>query len=171
MMTVHPLSPVYSSSSRVLILGSFPSVISRERGFYYAHPRNRFWPLISFLCGKESVPVLTKEKIGLLLDNGIALWDVIAECEITGSMDSNIRSPRPNQIGKILEAAPIGPIFCNGTAAFTLYKRLILPETGREAVLLPSTSPANASFSMEKLKSVWGGALLPYLAKEGSVCR
>lgn len=151
---VHTIEPVFDSASRILILGSFPSVKSREAGFFYGHPQNRFWKVLAGITDSE-VPVTTEEKKAFLLQRHIAVWDVIASCVITGSSDSSIREVVPNEIGRVLEAAPIRCIFCNGGTSYQLYKKYLYPLTGREAVKLPSTSPANAAWNLEKLKSEW----------------
>ena len=151
---VHPIPPLYDENSRVLILGSFPSVKSREECFFYGHKQNRFWKVVAAVCGEE-VPVTTDEKKAMLVRNGIALWDVIHSCEITGSSDSSIRNVVPNDISMILADAPVENIFVNGRKAEEMYKKYILPVTGREAILLPSTSPANAANSLEKLIEKW----------------
>ena len=151
---VHGFDPVYDENSRVLILGSLPSVKSREQNFYYGHPQNRFWRLIAALRG-ENVPQTVTEKKDLLLRSRIAVWDVIAECDIIGSSDSAIRNAVPADIRPILEAADISCIFVNGAAAGKIYDKYQRPLTGREAVRLPSTSPANAAFGFERLLAEW----------------
>lgn len=154
----HPISPIYDSHSKLLILGSFPSVKSRAAGFFYGHPQNRFWKVTSAVFGAAE-PETIPEKRKFLLSNGIALWDVIASCEIQGSSDSSIRNVVPNDLGEILSSAPVSRIFTNGATAKRLYDRYIFPETGRPAVLLPSTSPANASWSLDRLKETWRSLL------------
>ena len=151
---VHTIEPVYDSDSRILILGSFPSVKSREAGFFYGHPQNRFWKVLAGLCETET-PVTTEQKKDFLLQNHIAVWDVIASCVITGSSDSSIRQAVPNDLDRILKMAPVSCIYCNGGTAYRLYQRYLYSQTGREAVKLPSTSPANASWSLEKLMEAW----------------
>ncbi len=155
-MTViqHPFGPLYSEKSRVLILGSFPSVKSREQNFFYGHPQNRFWKVIASVFDSE-VPDTIDAKKALILENDLALWDSIASCEITGSSDSSIRNVRTNDISIILDKCGIEKIFCNGRKSYELYCRYIQPETGREAVCLPSTSPANAAWTFDKLISAW----------------
>lgn len=153
-MVIHPIEPVFDSCSRVLILGSFPSVRSREAGFFYGHPQNRFWKVLAAVFGRE-VPVTIPEKRALLLEERVALWDVIASCEIEGSSDSSIRNVVVNDLSRILETAKIETIFVNGKTAQRYYDRYLRPVTGREAVCLPSTSPANAAWTLEKLKSAW----------------
>ena len=151
---LHNIPPVYDSRSAVLILGSFPSVKSRETEFFYGHPRNRFWPLLAALR-KEEVPLTTAEKKAFLLRNRIALWDVIESCEIHGSSDSSIRGAVPNRVERILSAAPITAVFTNGGVSGKLYDKYCLPITGKEAVKLPSTSPANAGASFSRLLDAW----------------
>ena len=150
----HPIPPVYNKHSEVLILGSFPSVKSREAAFFYGHPQNRFWRVLAAVC-KESVPVTVEEKTALLLRRHIALWDVIASCTIEGSSDSSIRDVVPNDLRPILEASGLRRIFVNGKTAAKLYEKYIAPELGVPAVCLPSTSPANAAWSMETLVDAW----------------
>ena len=150
----HPIEPLYNEHSTVLILGSFPSVKSREQRFFYGHPQNRFWKVIAALYGQET-PVTIPEKKEMILGHGLALWDVIASCEITGSSDASIRSVRANDLGFILSHSPIRLICCNGKTSWQQYDRLIRPQTGREAVCLPSTSPANAQWTLLKLIEAW----------------
>lgn len=150
----HPFDPLYDENSRVLILGSFPSVKSREQAFFYGHPQNRFWRLLAVLFG-EPVPQSIPEKRALCQAHHIALWDVIASCEIVGSSDSSIKNAKANDIRAILSAAPIERIFVNGKTAAKLYDRYILPQIGHPAVCLPSTSPANAAWNMERLYEAW----------------
>ena len=150
----HPFGPLYDENSRVLILGSFPSVRSREQNFFYGHPQNRFWKVVAAVFG-QPVPQTIKEKKMLILDNGLALWDSIASCEITGSSDASIRNARANDISIILNSCSIERIYCNGRKSHELYQKYIEPETGREAVCLPSTSPANAKWTLEKLTEAW----------------
>ena len=153
-MPIHTIEPVYNSDSRVLILGSFPSVKSREQQFFYGHPQNRFWRVVAgvFDC---PVPQNVPEKKALLLGHGIAVWDVIASCTISGSSDASIRDVVPNDISGILEAADIRKIYANGAKSYELYQKYIYPKTKREIVKLPSTSPANAVFSYERLLEAW----------------
>ena len=153
-MLTHPISPVFDERSRVLILGSFPSVKSREQGFFYGHPQNRFWRVTAAVFGEE-FPATVPQRRAFLLRHGIALWDVIASCEIEGSSDASIRAVTPNDLRPILSAAPIREIFVNGQTAAKLYRRYAEPVTGRPAVVLPSTSPANAAWSQERLTEAW----------------
>ena len=150
----HPFGPLYSGESRVLILGSFPSVKSREQNFFYGHPQNRFWKVISAIFG-ENVPATIDDKKRLILNNKLALWDSIAGCEITGSSDSSIRNARANDISMILDKAPIEHIYTNGKKSHELYVKYIEPAVGREAICLPSTSPANAQWTLDRLIDAW----------------
>jgi len=150
----HGFGPVYDAHSRVLILGSFPSAMSREQQFYYGHPRNRFWPLLSAVLG-EALPRSVEEKRALVLRRGVALWDAIEECDITGSSDSSIRNAVPTDLPRLLRSADIRAVFVNGAAAERVYRRWQLPLTGLEAQRLPSTSPANAAWSFERLVEAW----------------
>ena len=151
---VHPIPPLFDGESRVLILGSFPSVRSREVGFFYGHPQNRFWRVLAGVFS-EDVPTTVEEKRAFLARNHIALWDVIASCEIEGSSDSSIRSVVPNDLSVILASAPIERIFVNGKTADTYYRRYQFQKTGKEAICLPSTSPANATVRVEGLIEAW----------------
>lgn len=154
-MIVHPIPPLYDEKSRILILGSFPSVKSREAQFFYGHPQNRFWQVLAALLGAP-LPRTVAEKRQLLLEHRIAVWDVIGSCEIAGSADSSIRDARPNDIAPLLAAADIRQIYTNGQTAHKYYNRYLRDTLGREAVCLPSTSPANAAWSVEKLVEAWG---------------
>lgn len=155
---VHNIAPVWDENSRILILGSFPSVKSREAQFFYAHKQNRFWRVLSAILG-ENVPESMDEKRAMLLRHGIALWDVIASCEISGSSDSSIKNAVPNDISEILSKSNVMRIFANGNTAFRLYEKYIFPKTGIPAKKLPSTSPANAGMSEEKLTGEWKAIL------------
>ena len=158
-MVQHPIQPVYDSRSRILILGSFPSVKSREAMFFYGHPQNRFWKVTAAVFGCP-VPQTVEEKRAFLLANRIAVWDVIASCEITGSSDSSIKNVTANDLSVILESAAIEQIYVNGKTALKYYDKYLRGVTGREAVCLPSTSPANAAWTLEKLTEAWR-AILP----------
>ena len=153
-MLNHPIPPVYDSESKVLILGSFPSVKSREQQFFYGHKQNRFWRVMAQVLGC-AVPEDITQKRAMLLANHIAVWDVIASCEITGSSDASIRNVVPNDLSPILTTAVIRAIYTNGGKAHQLYQKYIFPINGREAQLLPSTSPANAGYSLERLAEAW----------------
>ncbi len=150
----HEFPPVYDTCSRILILGSFPSVKSRETRFFYGHPQNRFWKVLAAVT-EDDVPQTVPQKKAFLLRHGIALWDVIAECEIMGSSDSSIRNAVPVDLSLILEKAPIQSIYTNGNKAYELYQRYLYPATARACKKLPSTSPANAAYSLEKLIDCW----------------
>lgn len=150
----HPFPPVMDNGSRILILGSFPSVKSREEGFFYGHPRNRFWPMLAQIFG-EPTPLTIPEKQSLLLRHHLALWDVIASCRIEGSSDASIRDAVPVDIRRVLENANIRRIICNGALAGKLYQRHLQPLTGIEAAVLPSTSPANAAWDLPRLADAW----------------
>ena len=154
----HPFPPLYDEDSKVLILGSFPSVKSREMMFFYGHPQNRFWKVIASVFD-EKIPNSIEDKKRLILNNHLALWDVIAECEIAGSSDASIKNARANDLSEILNNALIQKIIVNGKTAERLYIKYIEPVTGIKAVVLPSTSPANAAWSLERLIDVWGTEL------------
>lgn len=151
---VHSFEPVYDKASEILILGTLPSVKSRENNFYYGHKQNRFWKVLATLL-KEPVPDTIEEKKAMLLAQRIALWDVIQSCDIKGSSDSSIKNVQPTDIGMILEKTNITRIYANGNKAGQLYKRYQFPVTGIEAMVLPSTSPANAAWSLERLCKAW----------------
>lgn len=146
--------PVYDEKSKILILGSFPSVKSREMAFFYGHPQNRFWKLLGRLLECE-VPSEVQGRRELLLKNHIALWDTIEECDIIGSSDSSIRNVIPVDIMKVLETADIREIYCNGNTSYNLFMKYLYPICNREPVKLPSTSPANAAWTMDKLFEEW----------------
>lgn len=154
MPIIHPIEPVFDQNSRVLILGSFPSVKSREAQFFYGHPQNRFWRVLGALFG-EAAGETPQEKTAFLLQHRIALWDVIASCEIVGSADSSIANAAPNDLSVILGKAQITHIFTNGKTADRLYRRHLQRKTGIEAVCLPSTSPANAAWTFDRLTEAW----------------
>lgn len=156
----HPFPPVVDANCRVLILGSFPSVRSREDGFFYGHPQNRFWPLLAAVYD-EDTPASIPEKKAFLLQHHIALWDVIASCEIAGSADATVKDAVPVEIACVMNAAPIERVICNGALAGKLYKRCLQPITGIEADVLPSTSPANAAWTLEKLIQAWAPFMQP----------
>ena len=150
----HTFEPVFDKNSKILILGTFPSVKSREYQFYYGHPQNRFWKVIAQITG-EDLPVTIDEKKALLLRKQIAIWDVIHSCKIIGSSDSSIQDVVANDFSKILKRTEIQKIYANGGKAYELYQRYALEKTGIEIIKLPSTSPANAGWSMEKLCEEW----------------
>ena len=160
----HGFGPLYDGQSRILILGSFPSVASRAVQFYYGHPQNRFWRVLSTILN-EPLPGTVEEKRALALRHGIALWDSIESCDIVGSSDSSIKNAVPTDIPRILREAPVERIFCNGALSGRVYTKYLLPVTGLPCRVLPSTSPANAACSLEKLVKVWGEALINYTEK------
>lgn len=151
---IHNIDPVYDSDSRILILGSFPSVKSREQQFFYGHKQNRFWRVMAQVLDC-AVPEDIAQKRVMLLSHHVAVWDVIASCEITGSSDASIRDVRPNDLSQILSQADIRAIYANGSKAYQLYQKYIYPANGLEINLLPSTSPANAGYSLERLVEAW----------------
>lgn len=150
----HPIAPVYNRESRILILGSFPSVKSRENQFFYGHPQNRFWKVLAQIF-EDELPQTIAEKTEFLLKHQVAVWDVIASCEIEGSSDSSIRNVVANDLGNLLDTAEIKQIYVNGKKAEQLYRKYIEPKTGRTAICLPSTSPANAAWSVKRLVEAW----------------
>ena len=151
---VHDIPPLYDAESRVLLLGSLPSPKSREAHFFYGHPRNRFWPVLAAVLGEET-PETIEEKQAMCRRHHIALWDTIASCEIEGSSDSSIRAVVPTDLTPILQGAEIRQIFCNGGTSYQYFCRYQQKVLGREAVRLPSTSPANAAWSVERLTAAW----------------
>ena len=153
-MIIHPIPPVYDKDSTILILGSFPSVKSREAMFFYGHPQNRYWKVLAAVFD-EIVPETVLEKKSFLLRNHIAAWDVIASCDITGSSDSSIRNVTANDLSPIIETADIRQIYVNGKTAEKMYKKYTEPVIGRSCICLPSTSPANAAWSLERLITAW----------------
>ena len=154
----HPFPPVVGPGSHVLILGSFPSMRSREEGFFYGHPRNRFWPLLAALYGEDTPPDIPARR-DLILRHGLALWDVIASCRIEGSSDATVRDAVPVDIRRVLEAADIRRVVCNGALSGRLYAQHLQMTVGLEAMVVPSTSPANAAWSLTRLMPVWRDAL------------
>ncbi len=156
----HPFPPLYNKKARILILGSFPSVKSREQKFFYGHPQNRFWKVVAGVLSWP-VPETIEEKRKMLLDNHIALWDTIASCDIVGSSDSSIKNAVPNDLSEILDHSEITHIFCNGAKSYEYYRKYTEEKTGRKAVKLPSTSPANAAWSVDRLKGSWRQILGP----------
>ncbi len=151
---IHPIAPVYDSRSEILVLGSFPSVKSREMMFFYGHPQNRFWKVVAAVF-EDEVPETVPERRAFLLRHHIAAWDVIASCGIEGSSDASIKNAVPNDLSPILQTADIRQIYTNGQTAWKLFHKLIAPSLGRESICLPSTSPANAAWSLERLAQEW----------------
>ncbi|MBQ7839824.1 MAG: DNA-deoxyinosine glycosylase [Lachnospiraceae bacterium] len=158
----HTFAPVFDENSRILILGTFPSVKSRENNFYYGHPQNRFWKVTAALTGSP-VPETIEEKKAMLLAGRIAVWDVIASCEIEGSSDSSIRNVVPNDIAGLLAKNGIRAVFCNGGKAYELYVKYCEKQCGIKAIKLPSTSPANAAWSLQRLTESWRAETTAYL--------
>jgi len=153
-MLIHPVEALYNENSQILILGTFPSVKSREARFFYGHPQNRFWRVMARLCDAQ-LPESVADKKRLILDHHFALWDVIHSCDIEGSADSSIKNVVPNDISAIQKHSRVNRIFVNGKKAESLYKKYLEKETGITAVCLPSTSPANASWSEDRLTAYW----------------
>ena len=146
--------PIYSKESRALILGTWPSPKSFEIGFYYGHKQNRFWPLMARLAQRD-VPVSIDEKKAIILESGLALWDTIESCTIEGAADASIRDVEARDLVWLMKEAPIEAVFCNGAKAYEIYMKNQYPQTGIAAVKLPSTSPANAAWSLERLLDEW----------------
>ena len=160
----HEIQPVFDSRSRVLLLGTMPSPASREQGFYYGHPQNRFWRVLAAIFD-EPVPRTIEEKRDMLLRHHIALWDVLASCEIEGASDASIRDAQPNDLARIFDVADIRAVFATGTKAGELYHKLVEPTLGVPCTTLPSTSPANAKMKLDNLADAYGKALLPLLGE------
>ncbi|WP_302886986.1 DNA-deoxyinosine glycosylase [uncultured Slackia sp.] len=160
----HEIQPVFDSRSRVLLLGTMPSPASREQGFYYGHPQNRFWRVLAAIFD-EPAPRTIEEKRDMLLRHHIALWDVLASCEIEGASDASIRDAQPNDLARIFDAADIRAVFATGTKAGELYRKLIEPTLDAPCTTLPSTSPANAKMKLADLVDAYGKALLPLLGE------
>lgn len=152
--TVHPIPPLYNENSEKLILGSFPSIKSREAMFFYGHPQNRFWKLIAKIFDEET-PNTIEEKTKLILTHNLSLWDSIHSCVITGSSDSSVKDVVANNLSVILNNSRVGQIYCNGALSHKMYMKYIYPQTKIKAVKLPSTSPANAAFSIDRLYEQW----------------
>ena len=151
---IHPIPPLYREDSHILVLGSFPSVKSRESAFFYGHPQNRFWKVMAAVF-EDEVPRDVPERRAFLIRHQIAAWDVIHSCTIRGSSDASIKDVVANDLTVILDHAPIRQIYVNGKMAEKMYKKYIEPKIGRKAVCLPSTSPANAAWSLERLTEAW----------------
>lgn len=162
------LPPLHGPRASALILGSFPSPKSREQGFFYGHPQNRFWPLLASLTG-EPVPDWAdiEAKKAIILRHGLAVWDTIGACDIRGASDASIRNVEPNDVAALIRQLGVRAVFCNGAASGRVYARYAQPATGLPATVLPSTSPANAAWSLEKLQGAWGTALAPFLTLDG----
>lgn len=151
---VHPFGPLYDRRSRILILGSLPSVKSREQNFFYGHPQNRYWRLMAALF-KEPMPETIEEKKELVLNHSVAMWDTIYSCDIIGSSDSSIKNVVPTDLSVIVKNSSVTRIFCNGSASGAYYHKYQESELGIRATVLPSTSPANAAWSFERLLEAW----------------
>lgn len=160
---VHPFPPLYDEVSKILILGSLPSVKSREQMFFYGHPQNRFWKVIAAVTG-EAVPATIEEKKELLHRNHIALWDTIYSCDIIGSSDSSIKNVVPTNLAPIINQSKVSHVFCNGNTSGRYYKKYQQDILGLEAVTLPSTSPANAAYSVDRLVQIWKEAVKKVLS-------
>ena len=163
---IHPFPPLYDNNSKILILGSLPSVKSREQMFFYGHPQNRFWKMLAAVLG-EKIPETIEEKkellhrnhIALWDNNHIALWDTIYSCDIIGSSDSSIKNVVPTDLGQIISNSRIERVYCNGAASGNYYKKYQQKVLGIEAEVLPSTSPANAAYSLDRLIGIWSGTI------------
>lgn len=146
MQVKHELKPIYNKHSKILILGTIPSVKSREVGFYYAHPKNRFWKTLEIVMNEKIV-----DKTEFLLKHHIALWDVFATCEIKGSSDASIKNAKPNNIEKLLKESHIKVIFTTGKTAYKYYLKFFKDKIHLPVICLPSTSPANCKIKSEDL--------------------
>jgi TDG/mug DNA glycosylase family protein len=155
---LHPFAPVYDRQCRILILGSFPSVKSREYGFYYGHPQNRFWKVLARLLECPE-PVTIPEKKNLLLSHHIALWDVLKSCDIQGSADASIQNPVANDLQSLIKGTQIRLVACNGATAFRIYQKHLPQKPDLPVICLPSTSPANAKYRLDDLVLHWKQAL------------
>ena len=155
---IHPFPPLYDEQSTTLILGSFPSIKSREAMFFYGHPQNRFWRVLASLF-EQNLPMTITEKKEMVLRHHLALWDSIHSCTVTGSSDNSIKDVVPNDISQIIRESKVNRIFCNGTLSHKMSMKYIFSSTGIEAIKLPSTSPANAAYSLEKLLAAWRSIL------------
>ena len=153
-MELHSIEPIYDENSKILILGSFPSVKSREERFFYAHPQNRFWRVLARAFGAQ-LPQSIEEKKHFLLSNRIALWDVIASCDIEGSSDVTIKNATANDLSRITSVAKIEKIILNGKTAEKYFNKYLRQNININAISLPSTSPANAAWSIENLTRAW----------------
>lgn len=158
MSQTHPFKPIFDKNSKILILGSFPSVVSRKLGFYYANPQNRFWRVLAQILNAP-LPASTDEKINFLLAHRIAIYDAAISCEIKGSSDAKMTAVSPANLEPIFKTANITQVYANGGKAHEIcekyLKTQILNATGKEPIKLPSTSPANANFSFERLVREW----------------
>ncbi|MDO4519973.1 MAG: DNA-deoxyinosine glycosylase [Eubacteriales bacterium] len=151
---VHPFPPLYTAESKILILGSLPSVKSREQMFFYGHKQNRFWPMLATIFN-EPIPQSIEEKRELALKHNIAMWDTIYSCDIIGSSDSSIKNVVPTNLKEIIEGSQITQIFCNGKTSGKYFHKYQEKELGMKAIVLPSTSPANAAWKIDRLVEEW----------------
>ena len=158
MKVEHTFKPIYSKDSKILILGSIPSVVSREDNFYYAHPKNRFWKIISKIYN-EKIPTTKEEKTKLILNNNLAIYDVIKSCDIEGSADSSIKNVKLNNLDLLIQKSKIEKIIFNGNKAYELYNKYEKNKFSNTKVL-PSTSPANAKYTLEDLCKIWSKELV-----------
>lgn len=158
---IHPFPPLYNSDSKILILGSLPSVKSREQMFFYGHPQNRFWKMISMVF-EEKFPQTIEEKKMLMLQHKIAMWDTIYSCDIIGSSDSSIKNVVPTDLKSIVDNSMVCKVICNGKASGKYYEKYQMKYLGIKPDILPSTSPANAAYSLEKLVDIWKKSLIFY---------
>ena len=158
-MIKHTIPPVYDANSRILVLGSFPSVKSREQQFFYGHKQNRFWKVLAGILGCE-VPQTIEEKKALMLKHNIAMWDTIYSCDIIGSSDSSIKNVVPTDLKSIVDNSKIEKVICNGKTSGKYYEKYQMKYLGIEPDILPSTSPANAAYSLEKLVDIWKKSLV-----------
>ncbi len=161
MQVIHPFEPVADKKSRILILGSFPSVKSRETGFYYGHKQNRFWKVMAQIL-QCTVPQTTEEKRDMLLIHSVAVWDILKSCDINGSSDASIRNPVPNDIAGLIDKTNIAAVFFNGKTAYGVYQKYS-PQLAVPTHVLPSTSPANAVYSLERLCDIWKNEIAPFM--------
>ncbi|MCR8968405.1 DNA-deoxyinosine glycosylase [Facklamia sp. 7083-14-GEN3] len=157
----HPLQPLYNEDSQILILGSFPSVKTRQYGFFYGHPQNRFWPLMGNLF-KVELSTNIEERRNFLLKHRISVYDSIYQCDIVGSSDASIKNVIPSDLKVIFDKASIQQVFCNGATSYKYYQKYHAKETGIKGIKLPSTSPANARFRLDDLALEWK-EILKYL--------
>ena len=155
-------APLFGNHAKALILGSFPSPKSREQGFYYGNPQNRFWRLLAFITNAPE-PKTIAEKTALILQNDLALWDTVQSCEIRGASDASMRHVQPNDVAALVRRLGVQAVFCNGAASGRVYAKYAQAAAGIPAVVLPSTSPANAAWSMERLQQAWGSELGKYI--------
>lgn len=151
---VHPFGPLYNEESKILILGSLPSVKSREKQFFYGHPQNRFWPMLAKILG-EPLPQTIEEKKSIVLKHHIAMWDTIYSCDIKGSSDASIKNVVPTDLKTVIRNSQIKAVFCNGKTSGKYYKKYQEKELELPAKVMPSTSPANAAWTMDKLIEEW----------------